>query len=116
MSAAGQDCYVAGVDTHLDTHTAAICDGGGKLLAERQVPATEAGYADLLAWARHLAGDHALAWAVAKVDHDEIDKINRLLLGASAGISFTIKFFGWSPPDKDNNKDYNKNGLKLNRF
>ena len=69
MSAAGQDCYVAGVDTHLDTHTAAICDGGGKLLAERQVPATEAGYADLLAWARHLAGDHALAWAVEGAGH-----------------------------------------------
>ena len=70
MSAAAETAgYVAGVDTHLDTHTAAICDEGGRLVAERQVPATAAGAAQLLAWARAQAGDHTLAWAIEGAGH-----------------------------------------------
>ena len=59
---------IIGVDTHLDTHTAAICDARGRAVSQLQVPATTAGYVQLLAWAvegtrhyglglaRHLAG------------------------------------------------------------
>jgi hypothetical protein len=47
---------VVGVDTHLDTHTAAICGPRGRLLAERQVPTTPTGYTDLVAWVREAAG------------------------------------------------------------
>lgn len=60
---------VAGVDTHLDTHTAAICDARGRALAQLQVPATTAGYAQLLAWARSAAGDAQVIWAVEGTRH-----------------------------------------------
>lgn len=41
-----------GVDTHLDTHTAAAIDQVGRVLGTQQFPATKAGYAALLAWLR----------------------------------------------------------------
>jgi transposase len=41
-----------GVDTHLDTHTAAVIDPIGRVLGTQQFPATPAGYAALLAWMR----------------------------------------------------------------
>jgi transposase len=69
VSAAAQDHLVIGVDTHLDTHTAAICDRGGRLLDEIQVPATTAGYGDLLAWARGRAAGTPLAWAIEGTGH-----------------------------------------------
>ena len=43
---------VGGVDTHLDTHTAAVIDTVGRVLGTEQFPATVAGYAALLAWMR----------------------------------------------------------------
>ncbi|MGN9914763.1 IS110 family transposase [Phytohabitans sp. LJ34] len=43
---------VGGVDTHLDTHTAAVIDPLGRVLGTEQFPATVAGYAALLAWMR----------------------------------------------------------------
>ena len=39
-----------GVDTHQDTHTAAVLDPLGRLLGHAQFPATAAGYAALVAW------------------------------------------------------------------
>jgi transposase len=60
---------VIGVDTHLDTHTAAICDARGRVVSQLQVPATTAGYAQLLAWARQAAGDRPVAWAVEGTRH-----------------------------------------------
>jgi len=42
---------IVGVDTHKDQHVAVTVDGLGGRLAERFVPATNAGYAELLAWA-----------------------------------------------------------------
>jgi transposase len=39
-----------GVDTHLDTHTAAVVDMVGRVLGTEQFPATAGGYAALLAW------------------------------------------------------------------
>jgi transposase len=41
-----------GVDTHLDTHTAAVIDQIGRVLGTEQFPATVAGYTALLAWMR----------------------------------------------------------------
>jgi len=41
-----------GVDTHKDAHTAAVLDQTGRLLGHNQFPATQKGYAALLAWLR----------------------------------------------------------------
>jgi transposase len=41
---------IGGVDTHRDTHTAAVIDPVGRLLDHRTFPATPAGYRQLLAW------------------------------------------------------------------
>ena len=49
---AGPGQVVGGVDTHLDTHTAACVDQLGRLLAHAQFPATAAGEKRLLAWLR----------------------------------------------------------------
>lgn len=43
---------VGGVDTHCDTHTAAVIDLIGRVLGTQQFPATTAGYSTLLAWMR----------------------------------------------------------------
>ena len=54
---------VIGVDTHVDTHTAAIVDTAtGAVLDQMTIPTTPTGYEDLLAW----AGEHspARAWAI----------------------------------------------------
>jgi hypothetical protein len=55
---------IAGVDTHLDTYTAAICDARGRAAAQLQVAATTVGYAELLAWAGAMAEGRRLAWAI----------------------------------------------------
>jgi transposase len=57
------------VDTHLDTHTAALCDARGRAVSQLQVAATTAGYAQLLAWARSAAGDIRVVWAVEGTRH-----------------------------------------------
>jgi transposase len=41
-----------GVDTHADTHTAAVVDTAGRTLGHQQFQATAAGYRQLLAWLR----------------------------------------------------------------
>jgi transposase len=43
---------VAGVDTHSLTHHAAVLDGLGRELGDREFPATAAGYTALLGWIR----------------------------------------------------------------
>jgi transposase len=43
-----------GVDTHKDVHVAVAFDALGVKLGRRSIAATEAGYGDLLAWARGL--------------------------------------------------------------
>jgi transposase len=60
---------VVGVDTHLDTHTAAVCDGRGRVLAQLQVPATAAGYAQLVTWVDAAADDRRVIWAVEGTRH-----------------------------------------------
>ena len=41
---------VGGVDTHSEVHHAAVLDALGRELADRQFPATSAGYQALLTW------------------------------------------------------------------
>jgi hypothetical protein len=60
---------VVGAGTHLDTHTAAMCDARGRVVSQLQVPANTAGYVQLLAWARSAAGDCPVAWAVEGTRH-----------------------------------------------
>lgn len=47
---AGDREVVGGVDTHKDTHTAAVIDTAGRMLGHETFPATGAGYARLLEW------------------------------------------------------------------
>ncbi|HEY2641080.1 MAG TPA: IS110 family transposase [Streptosporangiaceae bacterium] len=62
--------FVVGVDTHMDTHTGAVCDARGRVLAQLQVAASTAGYAQLLSWAGLTAGPGApLIWAVEGTRH-----------------------------------------------
>ena len=62
--------FVVGVDTHMDTHSGAVCDARGRVLAQLQVAATTAGYAQLLGWAGLTAGpDAVLTWAVEGTRH-----------------------------------------------
>jgi hypothetical protein len=44
VSTAGDVDLIVGVDTHRDTHTAAVCDGRGRVLSQLKVPAAPAGY------------------------------------------------------------------------
>lgn len=46
-----QVMIVAGIDTHGDSHTAAVIDTTGRLLGSAQFPANRSGYAALLSWA-----------------------------------------------------------------
>jgi transposase len=74
------------VDTHRDTHTAAICDARGRVLAQRQVPATPAGYADLLAWATAAAAGQRLGWAIEGTRHYGLG-LARHLAGAGQPVA-----------------------------
>jgi transposase len=69
-----------GVDTHKDTHTAAVLDATGRLLGHRQFPTTPAGYARLLEWLRA---------------HGELDKVGIEGTGAyGAGLAVHLRVAG----------------------
>lgn len=53
-----EDEVTGGVDTHVDTHTAAALNGLGRLLGHKTFPVTVSGYVELLAW---LAGFGSVA-------------------------------------------------------
>ena len=46
-TSAAQIEVAGGVDTHQDTHTAAVVDQAGRMLGHRTFPTTEAGYRQL---------------------------------------------------------------------
>jgi transposase len=50
MARARKMRVIGGVDTHKDTHHAAVIAMSGRHLADREFPATAAGYAELAAW------------------------------------------------------------------
>jgi len=83
-----QSEIVLGVDTHLDTHVAAVVSQGGRLLGTLAVPTTAAGYLKLLAWAQsfgHLqqagvegTGTYGAGLARVLRDHAiEVREVNR---------------------------------------
>jgi len=47
-----RDDVIVGVDTHKHEHVAVVIDGLGGRLGDRAVPATVAGYEELVGWAR----------------------------------------------------------------
>jgi hypothetical protein len=69
VSLTGDADLIIGVGTHLDSHTAALCDARGGAVSQLQVPATAAGYAQLLAWSRSAAGGSRAVWAVEGTRH-----------------------------------------------
>ena len=69
MSKAAEADLIIGVDTHLDTHTAALCDARGRTVSHLQVAATSAGYAQLLEWADSAAAGRPVAWAIEGTRH-----------------------------------------------
>jgi transposase len=77
---------VVGVDTHRDSHAAAVCDTRGRVLSQWQVPATPAGYAELLAWAAVVGGGQQLTWAVEGTRHYGLGLVRHL---AGAGQAVT---------------------------
>jgi transposase len=69
VSKAVEADLIIGVDTHLDTHTAALCDARGRLISQLQVAATAAGYARLRQWAETEAAGRPVAWAIEGTRH-----------------------------------------------
>ncbi|HEY2639823.1 MAG TPA: transposase, partial [Streptosporangiaceae bacterium] len=69
------------VDTHLDTHTAALCDARGRAVSHVQVAATSAGYAQLLQWADSATAGRPVAWAIEGTRHDGLG-LARYLAGS----------------------------------
>jgi transposase len=53
---------VGGVDTHAETHHAAVLLMNGGRLADAEFPATEQGYTQLLDWLRSFGRIHAVGW------------------------------------------------------
>ncbi len=99
-STAAQIEIAGGVDTHQDTHTAAVVDTAGRPLDERQFPANPAGYRQLLAWLRGFGtllvvgvegtgvygaglARHLAAEGVAMVEVDRPDRKARRFAGKS---------------------------------
>jgi non-ribosomal peptide synthetase component E (peptide arylation enzyme) len=54
---------VAGVDTHLDVHHAAVISLSGELLGTRSFATTRAGYRAMLAWFRSYGEVSGSAWS-----------------------------------------------------
>lgn len=73
MSVTEDPGLVVGVDTHRDTHTAALCDARGRVLDQLRVTATAEGYARLLDWAAAAAaaagGGGQATWAIEGTRH-----------------------------------------------
>ena len=86
MSIAEDTGLVVGVDTHRDTHSAALCDARGRVLSQLQVPATPAGYADPLAWAGGAGTGQRLAWAIEGTRHYGLG-LARHLAGAGQQVA-----------------------------
>jgi transposase len=69
MSKVSDVDLAVGVDTHRDTHTAAVCDGRGRVLSQLKTAATPDGYGELLAWAGEVAAGRQLVWAIEGTRH-----------------------------------------------
>jgi transposase len=75
---------VIGIDPHKDTHSAAAVDSAtGQLLGERTIRARQAGFIELLEWARETAKQRQ--WALEDGRHVSGD-LERFLLGAGEHV------------------------------
>ncbi|WP_331738600.1 IS110 family transposase [Embleya sp. NBC_00896] len=98
-----QPNVTGGVDTHGETHHAAVVDPIGRHLADKEFPATGPGYRDLLAWLRSHGGltavgvegtgaygaglaRHLTAAGVTVIEVDRPDRRTRRLRGKSDPI------------------------------
>jgi transposase len=86
VNVTGDAEVIIGVDTHLDTHTAAICDARGRAVSQLQVAATTAGYEQLLGWVRSAAGSCQVVWAVEGTRHYGLG-LARYLAGQGQQVS-----------------------------
>ena len=57
-----QQHVTGGVDTHGDTHHAAVVDSVGRHLGDREVPATASGYRRLMAWVSSFGRVQRIVW------------------------------------------------------
>jgi hypothetical protein len=64
MTSTTAECVpvTGGVDTHGQTHHAAVIDGIGRQLADREFPATPAGYRHLLRWLTDMVSSNVSEW------------------------------------------------------
>jgi transposase len=81
--------HVIGVDTHRDSHTAAILDPNGGLITQIEIPSSQAGYATLLrfaaeralgrrCWALEGTGSYGAGLTSFLLDHGEwVTEIDR---------------------------------------
>ena len=105
----GQVQFVIGVDTHRDTHTAAVCDPTGAVRTHATVATTTVGHRRLLGWARRQAPGRRM-WAVEGtgsfgagltsllVDHGElVVEVDRPKRPARRNGA---KSDGWTPPER----------------
>ena len=69
MNGVDEADLVVGVDTHLDTHTAAICDARGRAVSQLQVPATTPGYGSCCPGSGQQPRDRQVVWAVEGTRH-----------------------------------------------
>ncbi|MFC4137084.1 transposase, partial [Hamadaea flava] len=76
---------VIGVDTHTDTHSAALVSPVGTVLAEHTVPATPAGYTQLIGWAAEHAPGPRLVWALEGTRAHGVG-LTRALLAVTAEV------------------------------
>jgi transposase len=74
---------VAGVDTHKDTHHAAVLDLQGRVLGDRGFPVSTAGYRDLLDW---VAGHGVLDRAGVELTGSYGAGLTRFLTGAGVEV------------------------------
>jgi hypothetical protein len=85
VSIAGDTGLIAGVDTHRDTHTAAVCDARGRAGSQLQVAASAEGYARLLEWAGEQAAGRPVTRAIEGTRHYGLGRATRSTRSARPG-------------------------------
>ena len=77
---APESAVTVGVDTHLDTHVAAVIDQAGRLLDTQAFPASTRGYVALVTWAERFGAVEASAWR-----HRHLRRLARFVAPTASG-------------------------------